>query len=84
MIQTIPLIQYLKWTIEVEYNGHKILYYLITKSFVTTYNQSINQFYFANDRTKTGKWVVKIQITRVKINQLRLREQLEIQTIQPN
>ena len=31
----------------------------------------------------TGKWVTKIQITRVKINQIRLREPLELQTIQP-
>ena len=33
--------------------------------------KQINYFYFANDRTKT-------QITRVKINQIELREPLEI------
>ena len=31
----------------------------------------------------TGTWVIKIKIPWIKINQIRLREPLEIQTIQP-
>ena len=45
-------------------------------------NQSINQFYFANDGKETGTWVTKIQIMWVKINQIRLINPLEIQTVQ--
>ena len=46
-------------------------------------NKSINQFYFANEGIETGTWVTAAQITWVKINQIRLREPLEIQTIHP-
>ena len=46
-------------------------------------NKQINKFYFANEGMKTGTWVTTVQITRAKINQIRLREPLEIQTIHP-
>ena len=42
----------------------------------------MNKFYFANEGMKTGTRVTKIQITRVTINRIRLREPLEVQTIQ--
>ena len=52
-------------------------------NYIQLINRSINQFYFANECIETGTWVTRRQITWVKINQIRLREPFEIQTIQP-
>ena len=42
----------------------------------------INKFYFANEGIETVE-LQKYEITSAKINQIRLREPLEIQIIQP-
>ena len=46
-------------------------------------NNNNNKFYFAKEGTETGTWVTTVQITWAKINQIKLREPLEIQTIHP-